>query len=692
MMKLGAKLVLLGIGVALVPLALVEIAVALEDREVAGISAKWSRSSAEDRLNLALDSAYGVCANALDPLERHLRSSLEGAGYLAERFGGFSFDPKLTASWDAVNQVPRTVTRVSLPRMSIGDEWLGQNADPSARTPLVDDIRQATGALTSTVFERMNARGDMLRVATNAQGAGQHRDIGTFLPAVEPDGHPNRAISTVLAGETFIGRTLVAGSWYLSGYTPIRRKSGRIAGMLGVGMPETIATGAVRQALATTRVGQTGYVYVVEASGAGRGRYMVSPDGKRDGDDLWDARDTAGRYFMREMCQRALSLAPGQSELARYEWQNPDDPRLCTRVARFRYYQPWDWLIAVTITQDELGQSVAEVDSVARRGVRARVSIVLFSLIAGSLVWCLAAWRLSERVAGVVAALAGFATRVASGSGGIAGISAQIARHASEQAASNTQIAASAEALSASAQGDAGRTRSLRDLAGKAHATAGNGVRQVNAMRQAMAKIQSAGKEVIEINRLIDEIAFQTNILSLNAAIEAARAGSAGAGFSVVAEEVRRLAARCAEAAGETAGKIRKSSDAAEQAAAITVSIAQDLESLSNSTAEVDRLVQSSDEGFGHENRSAAQIGAAARQMSAVIESTAAQAREGAAVAEQFGADADEMRALADQLHRLVGGPPQMAAARPPASAPPRPRRPARPATGRAPHRLQRSG
>ena len=154
---------------------------------------------------------------------------------------------KETVTWTAVNQFTGKPIAVQLPKMLVGDQWLGQNTDPAIETLVVDKVTRLIGE-TTTIFQRMNEEGDMLRVATTIKDAEGKRAIGTYIPAVNPDGTPNPVIAAVLKGETYHGRAFVVDAWHLTAYEPIKDKEGNLIGMLYAGIKQanrrvTSATG-----------------------------------------------------------------------------------------------------------------------------------------------------------------------------------------------------------------------------------------------------------------------------------------------------------------------------------------------------------------------------------------------------------------------------------------------------------------
>src|SRR3712207_4445987 len=145
------------------------------------------------------DGVYDVVSTQGESVTQRVDSDLQVANYVLAQSGGLALGSgRDTVTWDAKNQVTGAVTPVALPRVQVGGQWLGQNADVASPTPVVDQIEDLVGG-TATVFQRMNAAGDMLRVATNVVTATGSRAIGTYIPAVGANGTPSPVIAAVLA-------------------------------------------------------------------------------------------------------------------------------------------------------------------------------------------------------------------------------------------------------------------------------------------------------------------------------------------------------------------------------------------------------------------------------------------------------------------------------------------------------------
>lgn len=173
---------------------------------------------------------------------------------------------------------------------------------------------------------------------------------------------------------------------------------------------------------------------------------------------------------------------------------------------------------------------------------------------------------------------------------------------------------------------------------------------QMKEMMNAMNSIQQISHEISTIINNIEDIATQTNLLSLNAAIEAARAGDAGKGFAVVAEQVSQLAGESAKAVQNTAQLIERNLAAVENGIHIAGNTASAMNSVVGSTREVGEIVDGISSSAKTQAESINQIMVAINQIADIIQSNSATSQESSAASEELLAQAQTLKGLVEQF------------------------------------------
>ncbi len=259
--------------------------------------------------------------------------------------------------------------------------------------------------------------------------------------------------------------------------------------------------------------------------------------------------------------------------------------------------------------------------------------------------------------------------QVTSGADQVSQASQSLSQGATEQASSLEEISSSINEVNGQSQQNAKNSLEANALAKQATENAENGNSQMQGLVTAMGEINSASDEIKKIVKIIDDIAFQINLLALNANVEAARAGKYGRGFAVVAEEVRNLAARSAEAVKDTTARVDESVRSIETGNKAAEATAIQLEDIVSGVGKVATFLEEIAQASREQAQAVSQITEGLDQIDQVTQANTASAEESASASEELASQAQHLQQMISQFTLEVRSVRQIAAPQPAAPA-----------------------
>ena len=254
--------------------------------------------------------------------------------------------------------------------------------------------------------------------------------------------------------------------------------------------------------------------------------------------------------------------------------------------------------------------------------------------------------NISSTLHNTMAEIASATDQVLSGAKQISSSAADLANGATTQASSVQELSASIDMISQQTQQNAENAENANELSNRSAENAREGNEAMKQMLEAMLRIKDSSNNISSIITTIQEIAFQTNLLSLNASVEAARAGEHGRGFSVVADEVRTLANRSQSATTDTTELIEDSIRRVEIGSGIAQTTSDALDLIVENAATVLSIINEITEASRNQAEAISQVSTGLGQISSVVQSNSAVSEEAAAAAQELNSQAEVLQQL----------------------------------------------
>ncbi|MFW6751326.1 methyl-accepting chemotaxis protein [Pseudomonas glycinae] len=514
-----------------------------------------------DTANLAtreehLASEARLLADQLSTFHGTLRES-------TQRLSGL-FEKRFSAGLSIHPSEPVTVAGTQTPGLHLGNEVLNNNFKE------VDEFKQMTAGV-ATLFVRSGE--DFVRVSTSLTKQDGSRAIGTLLD------HAHPAYAKLMAGQGYVGRALLFDRSYMTQYTPVRDSSGKVIAVLFVGFDYTDAQNAQFDNLKRFRIGQTGSLALLDE----KNQWLVAPAGVQALDQaipvINDLAKAPGKgQFWSDKSEDFYSIAVPfeggpwsvvasmpKAEIRAVTWSVGTQLAIGSLLAMLLAVGSVVWLLRSKLAP--LGDLVRQAEALGAGDLSVRLSVSSNDEI-GQL--ARAFNQMSQALSTMVEHIRRASEEVNRRAQALSGLSGGAYEGMEQQSGEITSMAGAVEEFSATslniadnmgntqrlAQENAQQTQIGRTSMEEASSSLEQIAGALNTTATVINTLGQRSQEIGGIVSVITSIAEQTNLLALNAAIEAARAGEQGRGFAVVADEVRSLASRTRQATDEISSMI----------------------------------------------------------------------------------------------------------------------------------------
>ncbi|MCV9918207.1 methyl-accepting chemotaxis protein [Pseudomonas sp. BT-42-2] len=539
----------------------------------------------------------------------------------------------------------------------------------------VDEFQQMTAGV-ATLFVRSGD--DFIRISTSLTKQDGSRAIGTQLDRQHP------AYAKLMAGQTYVGRALLFERNYMTRYVPVRDGGGRVIAVLFVGFDYTDAQNAQLANLKRFRIGHTGSLALLDE----QGKWLVQPADVRDPDSAAQAvkalaaQPGSGSFWAsgkEQVFSVAMPFAEGpwtvvasmpEAEIRDVTWSVGLRLAIGSLLAMLLAVAATLFLLRRKLRP--LGDLVRQAEALGAGNLSARLAVSShdeigqlarsFNQMGDALSTMVEHIRsASEQVSGRARSLAGLSSGACEGMEQQSGEITSMAGAVEEFSATSMNIADNMAGTERMARDNVQHTRVGRSAMDEASASLRQIADALGGTAEVMDTLGARSQEIGGIVGVITAIAEQTNLLALNAAIEAARAGEQGRGFAVVADEVRGLAARTRSATDEISamiGSIQQQTGHAistlEQGNRLMQEGLERNDKVADALARIDEQSRSAGEQFAAISTATQEQSSTANVLSRNLQSIAQANSEQRDVANELATTARELEGLAAQLRQEV--------------------------------------